>query len=193
MIEQIYDYELIDISFASSYDVMEDDGCRCVCENETVYSDSKSEPQNVEYDSDGIPMGRSKAEIKMREKAIKTFYTNWISENPEKRVWNRNLEGYILVKFISINETYEKAARAYESTKAVFILTEILENAELISELPSKPNNKNQKSFSKILIMNYNGIKLTVGYQTKTQENVQYCITVPQKEQSHPCGWLVKG
>lgn len=109
------------------------------------------------------------------------FYANWISENPEKKVWNRNLNGYILVKFISINETYEKAARTYDSTKAVFRLTEILENAQLVSEQPTKASNKNQKSFSKILIMNYNGVKLTVGYQTKTQENVQYSITVPQQ------------
>lgn len=91
------------------------------------------------------------------------------------------LNDYILVKYISINETYEKTSRTYESTKAVFRLTEILENAILVSEQPSKNNNKNQKSFSKILIMAHEKIKLTVGFQTKTSENVQYCITVPQR------------
>lgn len=76
---------------------------------------------------------------------------------------------------------YNKAARSYESTKAVFRLTEILEKAQLVEELPAKPNNRNQKGFSKMLIMRYGNIKLTVGCQRTKNENVQYGITVPQK------------
>lgn len=179
MAEQIYEYELIDISFHASYVTLNDNVCWKVCEDALIPNHQEEEQPTIEYDSDGIPMGRTRTEIKMREKAIKAFYAKWISENPEKKVWNKNLNGYILVKFISINETYEKASRTYESTKAVFRLTEILENAQLVSEQPTKANNKNQKSFSKILIMNYGSVKLTVGYQTKTLENVQYSITVP--------------
>lgn len=181
MAEQIYEYELIDIYFHTPYDALNYERCRRVCEDVLIPNYQEEELLKIDYDSDGIPIGRTRNEIKMREKAIKAFYAKWISENPEKKVWNKNLNGYILVKFISINETYEKAARIYESTKAVFRLTEILKNAQLISEQPTKANNKNQKSFSKILIMNYENIKLTVGYQTKTLENVQYSITVPQK------------
>lgn len=181
MAEHIYEYELIDISFHTTYETLNDDGCWKVCEDVLIPNHQEEELPKIDYDSDGIPMGRTRNEKKMREKAIKAFYAKWISENPDKKVWNKNLNGYILVKFISINETYEKAARTYESTKAVFRLTEILEDAQLVSEQPTKPNNKNQKSFSKILIMKYESIKLTVGFQTKTQENVQYSITVPQK------------
>lgn len=76
-----------------------------------------------------IPQGITKEDIKAREKVIKDFYAHWISENPKKKVWNDNLQDYILVKFISINETYNKAARRYESTLAVFRLTEVLQKS----------------------------------------------------------------
>ena len=66
-----------------------------------------------------IPVGSDKESIKAREKIIKDFYAHWIAENPSKRIWNEHLQDYILVKFISINETYNKAARRYESTLAV--------------------------------------------------------------------------
>ena len=126
-----------------------------------------------------IPIGHTKEEIKVREKLIKDFYSKWISEHPDKKVWNKGLSEYIHVKFLSINETYEKASRSYESTLAVFQLTEILENAILINTKPAKRNTKNQKQFEALLMMQYNNIKLTIGRQRSNQELVQYCITVP--------------
>ena len=127
-----------------------------------------------------IPAGRTKEEIKAREQIIKEFYAQWIAEHPDKKILNVALGKYICVKFLSINETYEKAARNYESTLAVFRLTEILQNATLIEELPAKRNTRNQKQFEKLLVMQYEGIKLTVGLQRSNQDLVQYCITVPQ-------------
>ena len=58
--------------------------------------------------------------------------------------------------------------RRYESTLAVFVFKE---------EKPTKPGDKNQKPYSKLLILLYDGIKLTVGVQKTTQEKVQYCLT----------------
>ena len=127
-----------------------------------------------------IPAGRTKEEIKAREQIIKEFYAQWIAEHPDKKILNVALGKYICVKFLSINETYEKAARNYESTLAVFRLTEILQNATLIEELPAKRNTRNQKQFEKLLVMQYEDIKLTVGLQRSNQDLVQYCITVPQ-------------
>ncbi len=127
-----------------------------------------------------IPAGRTKEEIKAREQIIKSFYAQWIAEHPDKKVLNMDLGKYICVKFLSINETYEKAARNYESTLAVFRLTEILQNATLIDELPAKRNTRNQKQFEKLLVMQYENIKLTVGLQQSNQDLVQYCITIPQ-------------
>ena len=124
-----------------------------------------------------IPVGTSKSDIKIREKLIKDFYSQWISEHPDKKIWNQNLNDYIYVKYLSINETYNKAARRYESTLAVFRLTEVLQKAILKEEKTIKPGDKNQKSFSKLLIMFLDDIKLTVGIQKTTQQKVQYCLT----------------
>ena len=85
------------------------------------------------------------------------------------------------MKFLSINETYEKASRSYESTLAVLRLTEVLQNAVLMGEQPAKRNTRNQKQFEKLLVMQYEDIKLTVGLQRSNQDLVQYCITVPQQ------------
>ena len=128
-----------------------------------------------------IPTGHTKEDIKAREKLIKNFYALWIADHPDKKVWNKSLSAYINVKFLSINETYEKASRTYESTLAVFRLTEILEGAVKIGEQPAKRNTRNQKQFEKLLIMKYEEIKLTVGLQRSNQDLVQYCITVPQQ------------
>jgi len=132
-----------------------------------------------------IPTGHTKEDIKAREKLIKDFYAQWIAEDPDKKVWNKSLDADIHVKFLSINETYEKASRSYESTCAVFRLTEILEQAVKTGEQPSKRNTRNQKQFEKLIIMQHGEIKLTVGLQRSNQDLVQYCITVPQQQQLH--------
>ena len=124
-----------------------------------------------------IPAGTRKEDIKVREKIIKDFYARWISEHPDKKIWNNSLQDYICVKYQSINETYNKAARRHESTLAVFRLSEVLEKAVLKEEKSAKPGDMNQKPYSKLLIMFYNGIKLTVGVQKTTNEKVQYCLT----------------
>ena len=92
-----------------------------------------------------------------------------------------SLGSFINVKFLSINETYEKAARDYDSTHAVLRLTEILGGAVKISEQPSKRDVRNQKQFEKMIIMRYDKVKLVVGLQRSTQEYVQYSITVPSR------------
>ena len=172
-------YELISLSFEIPYEFNTEEVISKVCEDDsTLVEEAES---TIECDADGIPLGRSKAEIKVREKLIKDFYAKWIVDNPSKKVWNDSLNSYILVKYLSINETYNKAARSYESTRAVFRLSEILKKALCVEELPTKPNNKNQKGFSKMLIMRHDNVKLTVGYQRATDENVQYCISVTQK------------
>ncbi|MBR1546514.1 MAG: hypothetical protein IJ633_06960 [Prevotella sp.] len=112
------------------------------------------------------------------------IYAQWIAEHPDKQVFNNQLGKYIHVKFLSINETYEKASRSYESTLAVFKLSEILENAVIIKEKEAKKSTKNQKQFEKIIVMKFGSIRLTVGLQRSNHDLVQYCITVPT-QQSH--------
>ena len=128
-----------------------------------------------------IPKGRTRADIKAREKLIKDFYAQWIAEHPDKKVWNRDLGTFIHVKFLSINETYEKAARNYKSTLAVFRLTEILENAVCVGEKMTDQKTRNQKPFEKLIVLKHDEVKLMVGLQRSNQELVQYCLTVPQQ------------
>ncbi len=112
-----------------------------------------------------IPRGKTREEIKAREMIIKSFYAGWIANNPSKSVWNKSLNAPIKDKGISINETYEHAARSYESTLEVFNLSEILSEANVISSSPRKSDDKNQKAFSQIYVMRYKNARLIVGYQ----------------------------
>ena len=124
-----------------------------------------------------IPQGNSRAEVKLRDQMIKNFYAGWIAENPEKKMWNEDLQDYILVKYLSITETAEKAARQYESTLAVMRLSELLTKSKKVAEVPPKKGTKNQKPFLKMYIMQLDNIKMTVGLQKSTGDKVQYCIT----------------
>lgn len=123
-----------------------------------------------------IPGGNSRDEIKLRDKAIKDFYASWNAEHPDKKMWNDDLQDYIHVRFLSIEETSEKAARQYESTLAVFRLTELLTKSKKVEEVEPKKGTKNQQKFVKILIMRHDNIKMTVGVQ-KPGNKIQYCIT----------------
>ena len=124
-----------------------------------------------------IPQRNSRVEVKLRDQMIKNFYAEWIAENPEKKMWNDDLQDYILVKYLSITETAEKAARQYESTLAVMRLSELLTKSKKVAEVPPKKGTKNQKPFLKMYIMQLDNIKMTVGLQKSTGDKVQYCIT----------------
>lgn len=124
-----------------------------------------------------IPSGNSKEEVKLREQIIKDFYAGWLAENPDKKVWNDDLNDFILVKYLSITETAEKAARQYASTLAVLRLSELLRKSKKVAEVPPKKGTKNQKPFIKMIIMQLDNIKMTVGLQKTTGDKVQYCIT----------------
>ena len=124
-----------------------------------------------------IPQGNSREEVKQRDQIIKDFYAGWIAENPEKKMWNEDLQDYILVKYLSITETAEKASRQYESTMAVMRLSELLTKSKKVAEVPPKKGTKNQKPFLKMYIMQLDNIKMTVGLQKSTGDKVQYCIT----------------
>jgi hypothetical protein len=124
-----------------------------------------------------IPKGKTREEIKVRERIIKDYYAEWIANNPSKSVWNKSLNAEIKVKGLSINETYEHAARSYESTIAVMNLTEILSQAKIVSQGPRKADDQNQKAFSRVYVMRYRNVRLVVGYQPSKGDYVQYSIT----------------
>lgn len=129
-----------------------------------------------------IPIGNSREDIQQRELIIRDFYREWKEKNPSQKKYNLSLKEYINIRMVSIVETSEHAAKNYLSTLAVLQLDAILVGARKVSIQNVKQNNKNQKPFEKIIIMEYDlvgigTIKMTVGVRRRTREKVQYCIT----------------
>lgn len=124
-----------------------------------------------------IPKGNTPEDIKTRKRIIGDFYAKWIAAHPDKKIWNKSLKAYIHVKFLSINETKGHASVSFESTYNVFSMTDILKNAIVVKNNKAKTNDKNQKSFDKMIIMSYMTARLLVGHQTSKNEYVLYCIT----------------
>ena len=142
----------------------------------------------MNLDNRGIAFGSTPDDMKNRKRFIIDFYTNWIIANPAKRVFNKSLQNYIEVRFISIQETASKAAIRYKSTITITFLTEILENAVTIGNpLEPKKENVKQKRFSRIFIMaykkeNFGDIKLIVGELRGSGQKIQYCITAIEND-----------
>ena len=129
-----------------------------------------------------IPTGNNLEDIQQRELIIRDFYREWKEKNPSQKKYNLSLKEYINIRMVSIVETSEHAAKNYLSTLAVLQLDAILVGARKVSIQNVKQNNKNQKPFEKIIIMEYDlvgigTIKMTVGVRRRTREKVQYCIT----------------
>ena len=123
-----------------------------------------------------VPQGDSCEDIKKRKQVIKDFYAFWNAAHPDKKVWNKSLQDYIYVKYQSINETTGHAALSYKSTMAVFHLTEILSNASVSQKWAPKRDDKNQKPYSKMILMRWKTYRLIVGLQKSKNEYVQYYV-----------------
>ena len=102
-----------------------------------------------------IPSGDSPEDRRIRNRLIRLFYLQWLNKHREKKVFNKSLNDFIYVKYVSINETAGHASLRYLSTLAVLQLDAILPNAVLKSSKPIKQNTRNQKSFKKMLVMEY--------------------------------------
>ena len=115
-----------------------------------------------------IPEGNTLDDIKQREQIIRDFYREWKEKNPSQRKFNLSLKEYINIRMVSIVETSEHAAKNYLSTLAVLQLDAILVGAKKVSIKKTKPNNKNQQPFERMMIMEYDmvgigTVKMTVG------------------------------
>ena len=131
---------------------------------------------------DDIPTGNSTEDRRKRQNLIYSFYENWKRKNPDQKKFNISLKEDINIRAVSLDETAAQASLTYLSTLAVLQLDAILTNAWMVKIVPSKTDSKNQRSFERILIMEYvcNGVgrvKMTVGVRRKDKKKVQYCIT----------------
>jgi len=138
-----------------------------------------------------IPQGQTKEDVKIRKQFIMDFYAQWNASNPAKRVYNVNLNDFIYVRFLSIQETAEHASLHFKSTKAVIYLTEILGLVIIITITKHKQGISNQKRFEEVIIMEYNKaglgkLKLTVGVLRGSKKHIQYCITAIEKTITQP-------
>ena len=131
-----------------------------------------------------VPTGTTLDDVKARKRIIIRFYQEWKANNPSQKRYNLNLKDYINIRNISMAETSAHAAKNYLSTLAVLQLDAILTNAKRVGIEKAKIN-KNQKSFNKMILMEYalpaiGAVRLTVGIKRGTNEKVQYCITAIQ-------------
>ena len=130
---------------------------------------------NIYIEDYKIPKGKEKEDLKAREKIINEIYRKWSDSNPDRCAYNHNLKDFIHIRFESINETINKAARAYQSTIMIFQLTDILQKAKIAGYEKPKQN-KNQSKYTQMIIMHWKNVKLVVGVR-KDGKKIQYCIT----------------
>lgn len=184
-INESIEYELVDLSFSIAYEQPEEDCSRYACEDSPFEKDDLPKP-NV--DDNGIPMGGSIQEIKIRERMIQDFFKKWGEENQNRKVFNEALADYIHIKSISVIEAKEHSAKSYLSTRAVFMLDEVLKSAQPVRRIPIKKENKNQAVFAYMLVMVYRHseigtIKLTVGVKS-SEKRIEYGISTLRPGQS---------
>ena len=135
-----------------------------------------------EIAEDDIPAGNTKEDRRKRQDLIYAFYMGWKRKNPGQRKYNIALRDDINIRAVSLDETAAQASLTYLSTLAVLQLDAILTNAWLVKTVPSKQDTKNQRSFERMLIMEYvcagvGRVKMTVGVRRSDKTKVQYCIT----------------
>ena len=143
--------------------------------------------ENEEKEIMVIPMGNSLDEINFRKKIILDFYREWKQRNPTQRKYNVSLKEYVNIRNVSINETCYQASKTYLSTLAVLQLDSVLMMAKKIKMTNAKPNDKNQKPFNKMILMEcvlpgIGKVKLTVGVKRRSFEKIQYCITAIESQ-----------
>ncbi len=83
----------------------------------------------MKKDIENIPTEDTKEARKQRKQFIKDFYSIWETLHPSKKIYNKSLNDFINVRYISVDETVGQASYNYASTLAIVFLTEILENA----------------------------------------------------------------
>lgn len=185
--QETYIYELIDITFENSYSLKEEEYNFFVREDGDILPEEKP-VIIIEYDADGIPMGGSQEEKLIRRKKIHDFLQTWRATHADcPRVFNIELQEYIKISQVFLLESIAHSAIQYKSTKAVLMMEEVMKNARKVAITNVKEGNKNQKPFTKMMVMQYisselGKVKMTVGIRKRTLENVQYSITVPNSD-----------
>lgn len=170
-----YEYELIEIAFEpdeSSY-------------SQVVCDDSEVQYGPIEYDEDGIPKGKTPEETEIRRKIIHEHIQRWRAEHADNpSVYNVELGENIKISQVFLLESVAHSAVRYLSTKAILQMETIMAQAKEVGLSKVKQTTENQKPFVRMLVMIYKSkelgsVKMTVGIRKKSEEKVEYSITVP--------------
>ncbi len=182
-------YELVEVSWSLAYDFKSQQSSCCVADSSEIeYGTKKIESESkIEYDCDGIPMGQSMDEVRMRQQIIGNFFKQWKASHDVHQVFNQNLQDYILVRSVSVIEACQHSSKSYKSTKAALMFEKILAMAEKVGTTKPKPGNKNQQNFSDMFILQYQdeeigSVRLTVGIRKRTAEKIQYGISANKEK-----------
>ena len=70
----------------------------------------------MELDKNCIAIGSTPEDLKQRKKFITDFYVKLAIYNPTKQIYNKSLENFIDIRFLSIQETASKVAIRHKST-----------------------------------------------------------------------------
>lgn len=188
MIEEVFEYELLDIEWLMDFDFDLESSPNMVHDETLLDQTDKEESKEIiVYDSDGIPMGRTAQETAQRRQIVKDFIQQWRANHPDPRVWNEELKDYIKINQVFLIEAVGHSANRYASTKAIFQMETIMAEAKMEAKTKVKEGDKNQKPFQYMLVLSYQieGLgraKLTVGVRLRTHEKVAYDITVPSDD-----------
>ena len=188
MTKEPYEYELLAIDWVLNYEFGEETAPTMVRDDTGDEISSQEKNLQIQYDANGIPMGQSLEEIKIRENLIQQFWNEWKAAHADQKVFNEKLGENILLRSVSVIEAKEHSAKSYQSTSAFLQLDEVLAKAAPVGRTPSKHGNSNQSEFVAMLIMVYRNelwgrVKITVGIRRKPnkegiQEKVQYGMSV---------------
>lgn len=188
MIEEVFEYELLDIEWLMDFDFDLESSPNMVHDETLLDQTDKEESKEIiVYDSDGIPMGRTAQETAQRRQIVKDFIQQWRTNHPDPRIWNEELKDYIKINQVFLIEAVGHSANRYASTKAIFQMETIMAEAKMEAKTKVKEGDKNQKPFQYMLVLSYQieGLgraKLTVGVRLRTHEKVAYDITVPSDD-----------
>lgn len=154
-----------------------------ICELRISMSAEGAQSDNCfEILPEDVPVGDMVEDRRTRQELIKQFYYYWKKRNPELCKYNVDLGENIYINHTSLVETAGRASLTYLSTLAVLQLDAILQNAKLEFVDKTKPGNKHQAKFEKMLGMRYScpgigDVRLMVGVRKRDKTKIQYCIT----------------
>jgi transcriptional regulator with XRE-family HTH domain len=82
-------------------------------------ADGEEDTSETEVRPEDVPTGDTAEDRRIRNHLIRQFYYQWMGKHGDRKVFNRSLNDYIYIKYISVNETAGHASLKYLSTLAV--------------------------------------------------------------------------